>query len=257
MKNKRVAAIIGFLFMVVNFTTFSLLKVNLSPYYLDIDVTKSTTQEILVTNATREFVRYKLSFKKPEEVDDEYYIGDKLIIYPRVISLPPNERRKIRVKLKAPIQSEEKELLAMIHFEELRGGDAVTTSVLDESEVQVRGSINVDIDYYIYGVPKNIVHNIEVNDIYVKNIIDEGGERRVVVLNIKNNGDLVFRGQPRLIVKDQKKIKELKDFEDLFQGKEGEFIFDVSDMEIGSDVKLQIVDRMDPDKIVFEEKIQI
>lgn len=256
MKKKWVVVIV-FLFIVVNFTTFSLLKVNLSPNYLDIDVTKPSTQEIVVTNGTGDFVRYKLSFKKPKDVDEEYYMGDNLIIYPRVISLPPNESRKVRIRLKAPIDSEEKEFLAMIHFEELKGESAVVTSVLDESEVKLSAGISVDINYYIYGVPKNIVHDVKVNNIHMKNIISEKGERRVVALEIKNKGDLVFRGQTRLIMEGQKKFKKLKNFDDLFQGKEREFIFDVSDLKRGSNVKLQIVDRMDPNKVIFEEKIQI
>lgn len=257
MKSKKVVLIISILFMVVNLTSFSLIKVSMDPYYLDIDVSKPVTSEITITNSTDKFVRYRLSFKKPEGLGDKYYIGEEMQLYPRVISLPPNDSKKVRVRLKKVISSQGREFIAMINFEELKGEDEMPTVISEDSTVQMSANISVDMNYYIYGVPEKPVQKVVIKDMEVKNISDKNGSKKVISLKALNNGEAVFRGQPRITVTGSRNTMKKQKFEDLFQGLEREFHLNINDMKSGSTLRVEIVDRMDPEKVLFEESIQI
>lgn len=163
------------------------------------DVSKQITQEITVMNQTNKFVRYKVSLEKPENLKDEYYMGDKLIIYPRVISLKPKGSQVIRLRLKKPIETKGIDYTTKICFDELvsekkNSGKALVPG----GKVSIQTKFSVRLEMYALGTSEVSSPVVSLEDGGIKEEVFEGKKSRYLVFKTKNQGKNFFKPRAKI-----------------------------------------------------------
>jgi P pilus assembly chaperone PapD len=104
-----------------------------------IDLEKPVTQDTTLINQGNKPVRVRVDFAKPAWAKDEYYLGDQLVAYPKIVLIPP--KGKINVKIAPRIKKElqDGEYVALLVFKELPPR---------KSSGQVTMLMNIGIPYY-------------------------------------------------------------------------------------------------------------
>lgn len=77
-------------------------------------------KEVTIINDSAVVKRYEVSVVKPENImDDAYYLGETMKIFPKYLSIQPGESKKVRVLIEDSEKYLEGEYRAYISFEEL------------------------------------------------------------------------------------------------------------------------------------------
>ena len=258
-KNKFIWLLLVFIILPIK--SFSFLKIDVDPRGVNMDVSKQITQEITVMNQTNEFVRYKVSLEKPKNLKDEYYMGDKLIIYPRVISLKPKGGQVIRLRLKKPINTKGIDYTTKICFDELVSEKQNNDSVGSLKEkVNIATKFTVRVEMYVLGSSEVSSPVVTFEDGEIQEEIFEGKKSRYLVYKVKNKGRKFFK--PRAKIKVLEGEKQQKDRQDKFfnmvvQGEERDLKIDITKFSVGDKLKVQIYDYRKPKNILLQEKIKI
>jgi P pilus assembly chaperone PapD len=104
-----------------------------------VDLDKPLTEDTTLINQSNKPVRVRVDFEKPKWAKDEYYLGDQLVAYPRIVMIPPNG--KIQVKIAPRINKElaDGEYVALLVFKEMPPRN---------SPEQVTMLMNLGVPYY-------------------------------------------------------------------------------------------------------------
>ena len=104
-----------------------------------VDLDRPVTQDTTLINQSNKAVRVRVDFEKPKWAKDEYYLGDQLVAYPKIVVIPP--KGKIQVKIAPRIKKElaDGEYVALLVFKELPPRN---------SDVQVTMLMNLGVPYY-------------------------------------------------------------------------------------------------------------
>ena len=98
-----------------------------------VDLDRPVTQDTTLINQSNKAVRVRVDFEKPKWAKDEYYLGDQLVAYPKIVVIPP--KGKIQVKIAPRIKKElaDGEYVALLVFKELppRNSDAQVTMLMN------------------------------------------------------------------------------------------------------------------------------
>jgi P pilus assembly chaperone PapD len=168
-----------------------------------IDLEKPVTQDTTLINQGNKPVRVRVDFAKPAWAKDEYYLGDQLVAYPKIVLIPP--KGKINVKIAPRIKKElqDGEYVALLVFKELPPR---------KSSGQVTMLMNIGIPYYARKGKLETAMNFEnLRMVKVKGQEGEEGEEEGYQLKgeLLNNGN--FSYSLNISVKfyqDQKLIQE-------------------------------------------------
>lgn len=246
-------------FLVVQLEAIALLKIDVEPKYVEMNIKTPKTQEVTVQNQTGEFIRYKVSLKKPKNLLKEYYLGDDLIIYPKVISLKPNGRQVVRLRLKNAIKGKEGDYASIIHFEELKANEPRNTETSEEEGANVNIGFKVALDMYVLGSSGEVVPKVEIKNMTVKELIYENRNIRQIVFNTRNTGKSFFMGGAKVKVIDGGRTSIIGEgsFGLLNQKEEREFKIDVSGRSKGEMIGVEVYDRRNPNEIIFKRTVEI
>lgn len=104
-----------------------------------VDLAKPVTEDTTLINQGDKPVRVRVDFEKPQWAKKEYYLGDQLVAYPRIVLIPP--KGKIQVKIAPRIKKDlvDGEYVALLVFKELPPRN--TTN-------QVTMLMNIGVPYY-------------------------------------------------------------------------------------------------------------
>lgn len=249
-----------FIFLILSIESLAFLKIDLDPRFIEMSGGNQTTEEVTVFNRTNEFVRYKISFEKPKGLKEKYYIGEKLMIYPRVISLKPKGHQVIRLRLKTPIKAEENDYVAKLCFDEL------TPKKLDNGEnATIKDDVNIDIQFkvklemYVLVTSELTPPLINLKETKVDERDYQGKKMRYLVFKTKNNGERFFKPRAKIEMLEgtNKLSTDNKVFGMMIQGEERDLKVDVTNFSIGDKLRVKIFDAREPKKIIFQKDIEI
>ena len=118
-------------------SAYSAFSVTQTSFGVDLD--KPVTKDTTLINRSDKPVRVRVTFAKPKWSEDEYYLGDQLVAYPRMVMIPANG--EIQVKIAARIKKElaDGEYVAMLVFKEMPPRNSTD---------QVTMLMNIGVPYY-------------------------------------------------------------------------------------------------------------
>lgn len=93
------------------------------------------TKELMIYNPGTKPTRVEISSFKPDGALDEFYIGEDVRIYPKTLSLKPQERKIARVSIKTTPKMSDGEYIAGISFKE------ISNSVSELEEEDTKGIV--------------------------------------------------------------------------------------------------------------------
>lgn len=248
-------------FVILSIKSFSFLKIDVDPRGIDMDISKQITKEVTVINQTNQFVRYKVSLEKPKNLKDEYYLGDKIIIYPRVISLKPKGIQVIRLRLKKPIKTKGIDYTTKICFDELVSGKIDDkNSKISEEKVSIATNFTVRIEMYVIGSSEKSNPVVTFKNSEIQEETFEGKKTKYLVFKVKNQGKKFFKPRMNIKVlkgKKQERHRQDKFFNMMAQEEERDLKIDLTKFSKGDKLEVQIYDYREPKKILLQEKIKI
>lgn len=109
---------VGLIFILIYSISFS---IKLSPPVVEGRFEgREIFKEITLINDSAVVKRYEVSVVKPENImDDTYYLGETMKVFPKYLSIQPGESKKVRVLIEDSERYTEGEYRAYISFEEL------------------------------------------------------------------------------------------------------------------------------------------
>ena len=106
------------LFILVTIKSFAYFQV--APPVHTIDLDKRRTSEVYVINESDKLVRVKIYAQRADsQKNEEFYMGDWMVIYPKLLYLKPKGKKKVRVGVRVPKELKEGEYSSHIVYEEL------------------------------------------------------------------------------------------------------------------------------------------
>jgi P pilus assembly chaperone PapD len=102
---------------------------------LDQPVTKETT----LINSGNQVVRVRVDFEKPKWAKDEYYLGDQLVAYPKIVMIPPKGKIQVKIAPRIKTDLQDGEYVALLMFKEMPSRS---------SKAQVTMLMNIGVPYY-------------------------------------------------------------------------------------------------------------
>lgn len=102
---------------------------------LDQPVTKETT----LINQGNKPVRVRVDFEKPPWAKDEYYLGDELVAYPKIVMIPPKGKIQVKIAPRIKKDLQDGEYVALLVFKEMPSRS---------SKAQVTMLMNIGVPYY-------------------------------------------------------------------------------------------------------------
>ncbi|MFT5559011.1 MAG: P pilus assembly chaperone PapD [Sphingobacteriales bacterium] len=117
-----------------SFAAFSVTRTSMG-----VNLEQPVTKETTLINSGSKPVRVKVDFAKPAWAKDEYYLGDQLVAYPRIVVIPPKGKIQVKVAPRIKKDLQDGEYVALLVFKELppRG-----------NKNQVNVLMNIGIPYY-------------------------------------------------------------------------------------------------------------
>ena len=98
-----------------------------------VNLDKPVTQDTTLINQSNKPVRVKVDFEKPQWAKDEYYLGDQLVAYPKIVVIPPKGKIQVKIAPRIKKELEDGEYVALLVFKELpsRNNDAQITMLMN------------------------------------------------------------------------------------------------------------------------------
>ncbi|MEI6856993.1 hypothetical protein [Psychrilyobacter sp.] len=200
--------------MIIYLFLFSRLYANfeVAPQIQELSLDRQATQKIYLKNGTKKLKKIKIYSRRPEDQKTkDLYMGDWIIVYPKMVYLKPNSKKIIRMAARPPKGLVDGEYRSHLVFEEM----------------PVKKYDNTEKDDEKVGIDLEIVH-ILVSTVYgYRGKLEYGGnfdtfkvvtdkKKTYLVSKITNTGttalDVVYK---TTYYKDVKKLKN----EDLIAGK--------------------------------------
>lgn len=173
------------------FTLLSLFLLNSSLFAMSIQVApqrfifridRPVTEEVIVTNTSQQQIRVKIYPEMvPKQISEEY-LGEWVVIYPRVLSLEPGQKRLVRFSVRPPENLENGEYRSLLFFEELPPPNESTTS---QGKLELNFQLLTKLGINLYGQFGKIIHQGKVEDVKV-NFHDQ---KLLIQANFINQGN--------------------------------------------------------------------
>ena len=134
---KHFKLFITILFVICNMSIYGAFMVTQTSF--GVDLAKPVTVDTTLINQGDKPVRVRVDFEKPNWVKDEYYLGDQLVVYPKIVMIPPKGKIQVKVAPRIKKELEDGEYVALLMFKELPPKN---------TNNQVTMLMNVGVHYY-------------------------------------------------------------------------------------------------------------
>lgn len=183
-----------------------------APQIQKIDLDRPSTQKIYLRNPTDKLKKLKIYSERPKDQKNKgFYMGDWIIVYPKIVYLKPKSKKILRMAARAPKDIENGEYRSYLAIEE------IPLQVYDNTEENItEKSVEVKILYKIvstiYGYKGKLNYDGEFGGFKIV----EDGKKIQLISNIINSGTTALDTFYRITYyENNKKLKT----EDLFLGK--------------------------------------
>lgn len=131
---KLFAAIVFVVRVITSYSAFMVTQTSFG-----VDLNRPVTEDTTLINQGNKPVRVKVDFEKPNWLNKEYYLGDQLVVYPKIVTIPPKGKIQIKVAPRIKKNLEDGEYAALIVFKELPSRN---------NKGQLTMLMNVGVPYY-------------------------------------------------------------------------------------------------------------
>lgn len=182
------------------------------PQVQKISLNRPGTQKIYLKNGTNKLKKIKIYSERPkDQKTKDLYMGDWVIVYPKIVYLKPNSKKVIRMAARPPKGLVDGEYRSHLVFEEIPV-KKYDSSEKDESKV----GVNIDVIHILVSTVYGYRGKLEYSGIFDDFQVVTDEKRTYLVSKITNTGttalDTVYK------VTYYKNMKKLKT-EDLLAGK--------------------------------------
>lgn len=169
--------IILMLFAIVGTVSFAL-NFSIYPTKFEVDLSKSSTQEMFIVNNTDLPLRVGIAPESDKNFGEEYNLNSNIKVFPKVVSIKPAGKQVVRFRVTPDKNLKNGEYKSYITFTEIPA-EIKKTNEIDEnisSEVQMITAIMISV----YGVGENAIIDGGIKNINTQ--FDSG------ILSISGNG---------------------------------------------------------------------
>lgn len=217
----------GIIFL-LNLITCSVLLASfeVAPSIQVIDLNKPLTRQFHLSNNTNKLVKIKVYPERPEnQKSKELYMGDWVVIYPKIVYLKPTEKKWVRFGVRKPEGFDklpDGEYRTLITFEQMENKTYSTVDGNEEANPSVGLQILQKMMISLYGNKGEIKHKIQLEELRVEklegenfimgNIVNIGNATIDPVLKVTfNSNDKVLeeidQPYPKVIRENSKELK--------------------------------------------------
>ncbi len=187
------------LYIVMSFSQVGLamaLKVAPQRLVFRIDDPETTTQVVIVTNTSDKPIRVKVYPEMAPEQKQEEYLGDWIVVYPRLLSLQPGEKKYARFTVRTPEEIQDGEYRALLFFEEIYQ----QPENQEEAEgIELDFQLLTKLGINIYGQYGQILHRGSLEEVEL--LMEDG--QLLIRGNFVNRGNAHLLMDARVIVTDE------------------------------------------------------
>ena len=211
---------------------FILLFLNVSARAVNIQVAprrfifsgdRPLTEEVNIFNSSEETVRVRVTTEPPEGQPEEQYLGDWIVVYPRVISIEPGQQRVVRFSLRPPEEEiSDGEYRSLLFFEELPPEESAAADESDTDEIQIDFRLLTKIGINLYGQFGEIEHAGTLKELHAHLMENNNEDSQHPILNIK--GDFINQGNAHLRMEAVVRIFDRTDKAQLLTEEESSFV---------------------------------
>jgi P pilus assembly chaperone PapD len=104
-----------------------------------VDLAKPVTKETTLINQSDKPVRVRVDFEKQQWAKEQYYLGDQLVAYPKIVVIPPKGKVQVKIAPRIKKTLPDGEYVALLVFKELPPRNSTD---------QVTMLMNIGVPYY-------------------------------------------------------------------------------------------------------------
>ncbi|MFT5294408.1 MAG: P pilus assembly chaperone PapD [Colwellia sp.] len=134
---KYAKAFIAISLAVCSTSSFAAFSVTRTSFGVNLD--QPVTQVTTLINSGNQVVRVRVDFEKPAWAKDEYYLGDQLVAYPKIVVIPPKGKIQVKIAPRIKKDLQDGEYVALLVFKEMPPRN---------SKSQVTMLMNIGVPYY-------------------------------------------------------------------------------------------------------------
>jgi len=167
---------------------------------------RPVTQELTLMNRSTSPARAEIEVATAAEQLQEHYMGEWVVVYPPVISIPPQQRRTIRFSVRPPSGIAEGEYRAMILIKNMPQTLSAKQQGNEQESISVGIPISLTLGLSLYGQLGKLEHKGKIDNVSVakndNNLLIKGA------LTNQGNAHLKLDATARLLDNKGNKIKE-------------------------------------------------
>lgn len=170
------------------------ISLQVAPHRFVFRLDQSNAQEAVVTNISDRPVKFKIYAEMAQNQAQDQYLGDWVIIFPRLVSLNPGDQKVIRFSTRPPKNIKDGEYRAYLYFEELY---EKSDEPVESENLVVDFQLLTKIGVNIYGQYGSIRHNGELKGVVTKCVENE----LVIQGNFENQGNAHLLTDVGIVIK--------------------------------------------------------
>ena len=155
---RRYKGIMVTVFMLMVFLGYTVstyaISMQVAPHRFVFSIDQSNTQEAVVTNVSDHPVKIKVYCEPAPDQLKEEYLGDWVVIFPKLLTLNPGEKKTVRFSVRTPKGLKDGEYRAFLFFEEMFEKKEATEPI---DNVQLDFQLLTKLGVNIYGQTGKIV----------------------------------------------------------------------------------------------------
>lgn len=183
-----------------------------APQVQKMDLKRPGTHKIFLKNDTNKLKKIKIYSERPrDQKTKDLYMGDWIIVYPKLVYLKPNSKKVVRIASRPPKDLVDGEYRSNLVFEE------IPTKKYDNSEKdETKVGVNLEIIHILVSTIYGYSGELEYNGIFANFQVIDDSEQTYLASKVTNLGttalDITYK------ITYYKNMKELK-IENLLVGK--------------------------------------
>ncbi len=138
------------------------ISLQVAPHRFVFRIDQSNTQEAVVTNISNSPLKINVYCEIVPEQAEEEYLGEWVIVYPRLLSINPGEQKVLRFSCRPPKGLKDGEYRALLFFEEIynkKDGEESTEDFALDFQLLTKLGVN------LYGQVGRIIHKGEFKNV--------------------------------------------------------------------------------------------
>jgi len=181
------------IFMYLFMTSVLFANFQVAPQIQKMDLKRPGTHKIFLKNDTNKLKKIKIYSERPrDQKTKDLYMGDWIIVYPKLVYLKPNSKKVVRIASRPPKDLPDGEYRSNLVFEE------IPTKKYDNSEKdETKVGVNIEIIHILVSTVYGYSGKLEYSGIFDDFQVITDNEQTYLASKITNTGttalDIVYK----------------------------------------------------------------